>query len=265
MRVFSTGGGVQSTAALILAARGEIEYQVFVFANTGDDSENPDTLSYIEEIALPYAKAAGVEFVEVQKLRQGKYEKQTLYGEIHRRKRSVMIPVRMSNGAPGNRACTIDFKIRVVDKWIAENTEKGTDVWVGLGITTDEFHRARFAEPEQVRGFTKRIEYPLIDLRMSRQDCMNMIASEGLPVPPRSACYFCPFHRREEWIRMRNAKPDLFQKAVELERFINHRREAVLRKDKVWFHQALRPLEEAVGMQMTFDDLDNCESGYCMV
>ncbi len=45
MRVISYGGGVQSTALLVLANRGEIRYvDAALFANVGDDSEDPDTL-----------------------------------------------------------------------------------------------------------------------------------------------------------------------------------------------------------------------------
>src|SRR5258708_98613 len=46
LKVFSFGGGVQSVAALVLAAQGKIDYRHFVFCNVGDDSENPATLEY---------------------------------------------------------------------------------------------------------------------------------------------------------------------------------------------------------------------------
>lgn len=263
MKIFSSGGGVQSTAALVLAAQGKIDYPIFVFANTGDDSEHPDTLDYVRRISVPFAKKNGIGFVRRQKRRLGKHEHQTILGEIYRRKRSVPIPARMSNGAPGNRTCTLDFKIRIVDKFIAEELDHDGSVVVGLGISTDEFHRAKVREPIKTRGFIKSIEYPLIDLRLNRSQCQQIIIEAGLPLAPKSACYFCPFHSRDEWIRLRHDRPDLFQKAIELERFINHKREAVLLKDKVWLHQFLRPLDEAVGLQMTFDDLENCEDGYC--
>lgn len=45
IRAFSYGGGVQSTAALVLAAQGIIDYPLFLFSNVGDDSEHPGTLS----------------------------------------------------------------------------------------------------------------------------------------------------------------------------------------------------------------------------
>lgn len=43
--IFSTGGGVQSTACLVLAAQGKIPYRTFVFANVGDKAESPATLT----------------------------------------------------------------------------------------------------------------------------------------------------------------------------------------------------------------------------
>lgn len=46
LRVISYGGGVQSTALLVLAASGRIDFRTFLFANVGDDSEHNATLVY---------------------------------------------------------------------------------------------------------------------------------------------------------------------------------------------------------------------------
>lgn len=72
---FSYGGGVQSTAALALAAQGIIDFPVFLFCNVGDDSENPETLTYVHDVAMPYAREHGIEVIELQKvLRSGTQE-----------------------------------------------------------------------------------------------------------------------------------------------------------------------------------------------
>jgi hypothetical protein len=76
---------------------------------------------------------------------------------------------------------------------------------------------------------------------MDRQDCINVIQRAGLPVPPKSSCYFCPFHRMSVWQEMRQKQPDLFWKAAALEETINKRRE-MLGKDKVWLTRKLMPL-----------------------
>lgn len=36
------------------------------------------------------------------------------------------------------------------------------------------------------------IRYPLREWGLTRRDCGKMIADAGLPVPPKSACFFCP-------------------------------------------------------------------------
>lgn len=70
LRIFSYGGGVQSTAALVLAVQGKIDFKTFLFANVGDDSEHPATLRYVREVAMPYAAANGIRLEELTQLRQ---------------------------------------------------------------------------------------------------------------------------------------------------------------------------------------------------
>lgn len=61
LRIISFGGGRQTMAMLVLVASGELgAIDAAVFANVGDDSENPDTLSYLRDFAHPYAKAHGI-------------------------------------------------------------------------------------------------------------------------------------------------------------------------------------------------------------
>ena len=62
IRAISHGGGVQSTALLVLAATGRIDFPVFLFANTGDDSEEPATLDYLQRYAKPYAAATALRY-----------------------------------------------------------------------------------------------------------------------------------------------------------------------------------------------------------
>src|SRR5487761_1297550 len=143
LQVFSYGGGVQSTAALVLAAQGNIDYPTFLFCNVGDDSENPRTLTYVLEVAMPFAKDHGIELIELHHTRFG--EPETIYQRLTRpESRSIGIPVRMSNGAPGTRACTSDFKIKVAAKWLREHgATKDDPAIVGMGISLDEFQRMR--------------------------------------------------------------------------------------------------------------------------
>lgn len=262
LRAFSYGGGVQSTAALVLAAQRQIDYPVFLFANVGEDSEHPDTLRYVQEVAMPYAEREGIELIELRKVtRDG--NSQTLMERIAKTPRSIPIPMRMGeDGAPGNRTCTSEFKIRVIEKELRRRgATKDAPATVGLGISIDEYQRVRSAadprSPYQLR------DYPLIELRIDRQDAMNLIASAGLPVPGRSSCFFCPFHTRDEWQRLARTRPDLFEKACELEDRL-HERGETLGRGSFYLTRHGAPLREVYdGAQLTMED-DGCESGYCM-
>lgn len=200
LRTFSFGGGVQSVAALVLAATGRIKFPTFLFANVGADSEHPATLAYLENYAKPYAAAHGIELIELHRTcRDGTPE--TLYGRLTREgSRSLPIPARMSNGKPGKRACTADFKIRVIGKWLkAHGANAENPATVGVGISLDESQRAntRRAEPHE------QLVYPLLDTPVGcgtgeylrRTDCHRIITEAGLPIPHKSACWFCPYHR----------------------------------------------------------------------
>lgn len=269
IRVFSYGGGVQSTAALVLAAQGKIDFKTFLFCNVGEDSENPATLDYVRDYARPYALAHGISFEELQATRFG--EPDTIYQRLTRPgSRSIGIPVRMNgSGAPGRRSCTADFKIKVVDRWLKkQNAHESGGAQVGLGISLDEVERVKpnmdpdtVAWKENVFPFLNEVERPL-----SRQDCMNIINQAGLPLPEKSSCYFCPYHKLSVWQKMRQDQPELFWRSVELERFINERR-ATLKMDPVWFTRKLKPLDQATTeyeQDSLFEEtFDACESGYC--
>ncbi|MFJ2191128.1 phosphoadenosine phosphosulfate reductase [Kitasatospora sp. NPDC087861] len=266
LRSFSFGGGVQSTAALVLAAQGLIDYQVFLFANVGDDSENPATMVYVDKVARPFAKAHGIELTTLERVMVRSKEIRTLYGELTREgSKSLKIPVRMSNGAPGTRSCTADYKIKVIGRELKRRgATKQAPATVGIGISVDEIARAnnRRCEPHEV------IDYPLLRLGLRRADCMRVIRDAGLPVPPKSSCWFCPFKRPETWHEMRRSEPEQFEKACQLEDLLNRRRDE-LGKDHVYLTRFGRSLRQAIpdGVDTLFDLDDGdglCDSGWCM-
>lgn len=298
LRAFSFGGGVQSHAVLALQTLGKLAqpYDVFLFSNVGHDSENPDTTAYLAEHTRPFCEAHGIQFVELSRNVRGRGEV-TLVEEILYQQRSIIIPAYFGSGGFGNRNCTTDFKVRVIDRYIRDAGYHYATV--GLGISVDEFARARSTEwhrhegqdyqedqpefsqtsflpveaeevtaPTQRRdiGFWKRREYPLINLRLSRDACHSVIAEAGLPMPPKSSCFFCPFKRPNEWIELKRHQPELFDQAVGIEAAINEKR-LHLAKDGMFLHRWKRPLALAVGDQdAMFNDVDDgCDSGYCMV
>lgn len=305
IRAISYGGGVQSTALLVLAAQRRIDYPLAVMANVGDDSEHPATLRYVREVAAPYARDHGIELHLVDRTkRDGSVE--TLYGRLlnpircrvcagtgqleelddhglaqtvvcarcggagETESRSLPIPVRMSNGAPGNRSCTADFKIRVTGKFLRERgATVDNPATVAIGISLDEISRANNRRTED----HERVVYPLIGigdetgLKLRRDDCARIIADAGLPVPPKSSCYFCPFHRPSAWQDLAREEPELFERSAVLEDTLNERR-ARLGKDPVFLTRFAVPLREAIAgpdqQLLPLADEPGCDSGWCM-
>jgi hypothetical protein len=268
-RVISFGGGVQSTALLVLAAQGRIPYQTFLFANVGDDSESPDTLAYIRQVAQPFAAAHGLELQELRRywLRGERAGQQvTLWQQlVDPQSRTIGIPVRMMpSGAPGQRSCTVDFKIRVIYRELRRRgATRERPALVALGISLDEIQRAKPGQdprlPAQVRT------YPLLDLGMDRAACVRLIQEAGLPVPPKSACFFCPYHDMATWQQLAQQNPNLFAKACWLEDLLRERAKRLGRGD-ILMTRFKRPLREVVMIENVSalpGQGDDCDSGYC--
>ena len=266
IKSISYGGGIQSTALVLLAIEGRINFDVALFANVGDDSEHPGTLTWVREVMVPYANERGFPIHELDRIkRDGTHE--TLMGRLTREgSRSLPIPIRMSNGAPGSRSCTADFKIAVVGKWLKKNgATKDDPAIVAIGISTDEIHRVG---NKKVMPYEQPV-YPLIDLGWDRTRCAQYIQEVMGAVPPKSSCFFCPFHRPQTWAEMRRDEPELFQKSAELEDLLNERR-TMRGKDPVWLTRFNMPLREAIGeaqdmlpLFVAGPDNDTCDEGYC--
>lgn len=242
LRAFSFGGGVQSVAAMVLAAQGRIPHQHFVFAHVGDDSENPATLRYLEEHVRPYMAQHGLRLHEVQRQRKDGTP-DTVLKMAHRESKSFRLPMRMSRtGKPGNRGCTGDFKVKPIQKWFrGQGATAEAPGLCAVGISWDEIERVRSTS----ECTWMELEYPLIDLRLTRSDCRVIIREAGLPVPPKSSCWFCPFHRLQEWRRMHDQEPALFAASAELERGLNEKR-ASIGLTPVWLTSRSRPLDQVV-------------------
>jgi hypothetical protein len=60
--------------------------------------------------------------------------------------------------------------------------------------------------------------FPLKDWGWYLDDCIAAFKRHGLPVPPKSACYYCPSSTKAEVKALAKDHPDLFARAVEIER-----------------------------------------------
>ena len=142
--VISYGGGVQSTAMIVLAATGRFEplginVEHALFANVGDDSEHPKTIAYVRDVMTPWAAEHGVTVHELRRRRRdGSVAPSLLEDLADPASRSIRIPLRMANGAPGTRSCTDQWKSKVIQRWLRE---RGGTSRVCIGFSVDEIER----------------------------------------------------------------------------------------------------------------------------
>jgi 3'-phosphoadenosine 5'-phosphosulfate sulfotransferase (PAPS reductase)/FAD synthetase len=106
-----------------------------------------------------------------------------------------------------SRLCTDKFKVRVLHKYFE------SPCFVMIGIDAGESHRAKIAHRKGIEN-----RWPLIEQEIDRQGCIEIIKSHNLPVPIKSGCWFCCFQRVSQWKDLRRKHPDLFCKAVQLEK-----------------------------------------------
>lgn len=197
----SLGGGVQSSTILLMAHVGEIEKPDYViFADTlWESCQTYEWIQWLErETKIPIIRvSAGDLLHKATTPKLGKSGRQ-----IFRRLLPLFIHHENGVGRIPTRGCTVEFKRRVLMKKQKElSGARYGQTWVcaetWLGITTDEAHRLRDSDVAWMQ-----YRYPLVELGMTRQDCVNWLTSHGYPVPPRSSCVFCPFHSDPHWLEL---------------------------------------------------------------
>lgn len=196
--IVSFGGGVNSTAMLCAMKEKEWIPDAILFADTG--GEKPETYRHIEAMQ-EWCKSSG--FPEVTVVRQ----KITLEDDCLDRET-------LPGKAFGFGSCSDRFKIQPQKRWLRENNVKNP-MWL-VGIHAGEARRA-------ARTLNQRtdVRFPLIEWEWGQKECVEAIARHGLKEPCKSACWFCPAMRKVEVIQLSKTHPDLFERAVEMERAAN--------------------------------------------
>ncbi len=93
------------------------------------------------------------------------------------------------------------------------------------------------------------MSYPLRDWGLSREDCGRIIVAAGLPLPPKSACFFCPSMKQAEIEQLEAEEPELYELACEMER--GYRIGRHFKGDGVWTVKAKhRQTGELVDLEM---------------
>ncbi len=235
INIISLGAGVQSSTMALMAAHGEITPMpdCAIFADTQWEPKAVyEWLRFLVE-SLPFP----VYRVTAGNLRQAALDRSNTTGG-----RFAAIPwfMRMPNGdeGMGRRQCTMEYKLRPIQRKIVElcgGKRKRGQATIWVGISTDEAGRMK---PSRVQYIVNR--WPLIERRMSRNDCLRWMEKHGYAQPPRSSCIGCPFHNDDEW-RAIKADPIAWADAVEVDAAIRNQPKFNLQQ---FAHRSLVPLPE---------------------
>jgi hypothetical protein len=232
----SLGAGVQSSALALMCMHEMFEMPDFaVFADTGDESKATyEWLDWLEgKLGFPVIRACNE-----QKLSEHVFE------SIKNGTRVSKPPLftEGQNGASAGlltRDCTGDFKVAVIQRAVRKEmkakNKKTIRQWIGISL--DEVQRMK---PSRVKYSTH--EWPLIDARLTRHDCLLWMERNGYPEPPRSACVYCPHHSNKEWRRIRDEDKDGWARSVEFDKRIRSGLHGV--KSLCFVHRSCVPLDE---------------------
>lgn len=222
MRLLSLGAGVQSSTLALMAATGAIpSIDGAIFADT--QAEPASVYSWLAWLEAEIARSPSP--FPVYRVTRGSLADDALVMRTTKDGRkfcSTSIPyfTRSSTGTLGrvmHRSCTADYKIKPIirkARELAKPRRGSSEIRLVqlIGISTDEASRMKPSRDRWIRN-----EWPLIEMGFRRRDCLAWMESHGYPQPPRSACYFCPFHSADEWRRLRDDEPVAWASAVQFE------------------------------------------------
>ena len=170
------------------------------------------------------------------------------------------------------RQCTNDYKVQPITQKVreliglkkGEKRKKGTKVEMIMGISLDEVFRQK---PNRLPYIEN--QWPLIEKKLRREDCVKWMESYGYGKPPRSACTFCPFHNDKEWQQIKENKAE-WDEVVRMDRAIRDQErhkntDNEYTADELFLHRSCQPIDE-VDFDKSTNQLDffneECE-GMC--
>jgi hypothetical protein len=241
--VVAYGLGVDSTALLVEFARRGIRPDLILFADTG--GEKSETYAYL---AVVQRYLAGVGFPAVVTVR---YEPtRAAYRTLEQQ---CLHTGTLPSLAYGGKSCSLKYKRTPQDRYILaayppdEFVRAGRRVVRAIGFGAGEgrrtyAHAVKAAGPDAAAGPLRtpappgagprarpsreawldrhyyHYWYPLLGWGYDRERCRRVIAAAGLPVPLKSACFFCPASKKQEILWLRERHPELLKRAVAIER-----------------------------------------------
>jgi 3'-phosphoadenosine 5'-phosphosulfate sulfotransferase (PAPS reductase)/FAD synthetase len=245
LRILSLGAGVQSSTLALMAEHGDIEpIDCAIFADTQSEPKAVmEWLDWLEkQVRYP-----------IYRVTRGSLKNEQLSLKTSRKTGltavAPKIPAFVANpdGTQGmfGRKCTADFKIAPIERKIKEligikRFSKKNTLMVEqlIGISVDEAQREKPSRKREIRNI-----FPLLDLYMTRNDCLNWMQKHGYPEPPKSACTFCPFHSDAMWEEIK-ASPE-WESVVHFERELQRlAKEDTVTRGVPYLHRSCVPIDQ---------------------
>ena len=268
LRVLSLGAGVQSSTLALMIEKGEIPMvDCAIFADVkGEPQEVYKWLDWLEtQLSYPVYRVTWRDL------------KQDILDASEGTYKAFTAPFFSKNKETGKkrmlmRQCTNDYKVQPITQKVreliglkkGEKRKKGTKVEMIMGISLDEVFRQK---PNRLPYIEN--QWPLIEKKLRREDCVKWMESYGYGKPPRSACTFCPFHNDKEWQQIKENKAE-WDEVVRMDRAIRDQerhknKDNEFTADELFLHRSCQPIDE-VDFDKSTNQLDffneECE-GMC--
>jgi hypothetical protein len=195
--VVSYGGGVNSTAMLVGFHQRRIRPELIMMADPGN--EKTQTYEYLPVIN---DWLASVGFPTVTIVR---YEpKRCKHGSYRTLGENCLRNGTLPSLAFGRKACSMKWKVAPQNAFCA-SWEPARRAWAAglrvrkaIGYDCGIKDSVRYADAGDRNDRKYEYIYPLRDWGWDRDPCITEIIKAGLPVPVKSACYFCPSTKPDE-------------------------------------------------------------------
>ena len=209
--VVAYGLGVDSTAMLVGFVNRGIRPDLILFADTG--AEKPETYAYLE-VMNAYLRRNDYPEVIVVKYAPVRATYDNLEDNCLQNKTLPSL-------AFGYKKCSLKFKVAPQDKFCnhwapaQECWARGEKVLKAIGYDAGPKDSRRAVDKAEDDEYS--YWYPLRDWGWEREECRRQILAAGLPLPLKSACFFCPASQPVEVIWMAYKHPELFRRAIQIE------------------------------------------------
>ncbi len=250
-RVLSLGWGIQSTTLAAMSALGDLEpVDAAIHADTTHEARG--TYAFAAKWK-PWLIRHGI---RVETVYPSKPELRIVdeWG-------GAFIPAyTIADGVHGQirRQCTGEWKVAPIRRWLQrERNRQAVEMWIGISL--DEWQRMKDSDVQYITN-----RWPLVEKRMTRNDCVNWLERHNLEVPSKSACVFCPYHDRVEWRGMKASGNGDWRKAVEVDEAIRKARppyDLFLHADRIPLVDVDLSTPQDHGQLELWQEV--CESGYC--